>query len=128
MAKFQQEFGKDGYQTVFATRTYGFFKENKNISIADEIAADRKYFHEDHKLPVTVAVVETPAKTEGAPAFVDPNADFYQCSGIPQFVVIDRNGIIRFVQVGFGKTAETELHKTVKSLLAEPSGTSASAR
>jgi len=62
----------------------------------------------------------------GLPVLMDPYgdaADAFRVSSIPQSVVIDRNGIIRKVEVGFYGGSEQALRRTLDRLLKEETAT-----
>src|SRR5690606_29441350 len=42
----------------------------------------------------------------------------YQAHGIPQTVIIDRQGVVRHVSVGFGAGTEQQLRRKLDSILA----------
>ena len=44
---------------------------------------------------------------------------YYGVTGIPQVVLIDRNGRIRMIRVGSGEANATALHDMIEKLLAE---------
>jgi RecB family endonuclease NucS len=50
------------------------------------------------------------------------NEDRYKVGGIPQIVVVDKQGKIRLIVVGWDPAAEACLNRLVERLLAEPTG------
>ncbi len=52
-------------------------------------------------------------------------ASAYRVSGIPQFVVIDANGKVALVKVGYGPGVEKELERALEKAIKEASGETA---
>ena len=53
---------------------------------------------------------------------IDPDGkvfEQYQVTGIPTFFILDKNGVIRFVQVGFTKGVADKIRQKVQELLAQ---------
>ena len=56
-------------------------------------------------------------------AVIDNEADFdrsYLVAGIPQAVLIDRQGKVRLIRVGSGKKNARDLEQMIERLLSEP--------
>ena len=83
-------------------------KEKDEVSHEDEQVM-LKHFAEFHRLQHRFAI-----QTEGH--FV--KADF-AIKGIPQAVVIDRQGVVRLIRVGSGSKNAKAIHDTIEKLLAE---------
>ncbi len=111
-----------GLQVVFATELYGFLGRQRPLTPEQEIAADKKYFTEEHGLPFTIAIENQ--RPAGGPNVTTPppamNGDRYKVGGIPQIVVIDKQGKIRLIIIGSDPAAEARLNKLVERLLGEP--------
>jgi len=58
LRRLHAKFGDDLNITIM-TRTYGFMGGSAPLSVAQEVDSIRHYYLDVHKLPVTVAVVET---------------------------------------------------------------------
>jgi hypothetical protein len=116
----QNEFAKQGLQTVFVTKIYGYFEDKTKISTQEELRLGEKYWAEEHKLTgIPVGVAETPVlpdstdsdRPDHAPAKYDMD---YSVKMVPTFAVIDSKGIIRFVSSGFDRVG---IRKTIQLLL-----------
>ena len=110
-----------GLQVIFATELYGFLGQQRPLTPEQEIAGDRKYFVDEHGLPFKIAIEnQRIAAAAGAAPGPPMNEDRYKVGAIPQIVVIDRQGRIRLIVVGWDPAAEARLNKLVERLLAEP--------
>jgi thiol-disulfide isomerase/thioredoxin len=103
-----KEFADRGLQIVHVTRSYGFFAQTRGISVDDEIDKMRE-FKRDHELDWPVVF------TNDAPYSA------YGVTGIPHLAMIDRNGKVRYVKVGFSQAMVPELKSQIEKLLAESS-------
>jgi thiol-disulfide isomerase/thioredoxin len=110
-----------GLQVIFATELYGFLGNQRALTPEQEIAADKKYFVQEHGLPFKIAI--EPQRRPQAPGAAAPasatNSDHYKVQGIPQIVVTDKQGKIRLIVIGWDPAAEARLNKLVERLLAE---------
>lgn len=111
MLMYHEKFSKEGLQVIFVTQLYGFFEQRRPLNAEEEIAANRDYYLRQHGLPVKVAIT-----LEGDRL----NDEHYVVGGIPQLVVIDRQGIIRRIMTGWDPTNEAKLGQLIEKLLAEP--------
>lgn len=123
ITRLQQTYGSRGLRTVLVTMTYGFFQGQQNLTPAQELSADSTYYLKEHALPAEVAVYERPANST-----VMPNEASYHVSGIPQIVVLDREGVVRMVVVGWDPASEQSIARTIESLLAAPAPRKTAAR
>jgi thiol-disulfide isomerase/thioredoxin len=111
-------------QVIFATELYGSFQGRQGLTPEEEIQADRKHFVEDHGIPFKIAIEQRrPRQTGGASAGarLSTTAERYKVDGVPQIVVVDRQGTIRLILVGWDAPAEERLNKLVERLLRETS-------
>lgn len=118
LLRLQQRFAASGVRVVLATRLWGYFGAERGIDAARELAADRKLFVEDDALPFPIAIATPPAgvgQAEGA----DANAKAYFVQPIPQFVVVDRQGRVRRIDLGWEPGDEARLAALIEKLLAE---------
>ncbi len=106
LAEWQQEFGPEGLEIIGVTRYYG---------TADGVAADNpaeieylKRVRHDEKLPYDFAVAKD--QTEQL---------LYGATGLPTAVVIDRKGIIRYIETGTSAMRQADLRSAILKLLAE---------
>ncbi len=118
LLRLQERFGKQGLRIVLATRLWGYFGKEKNISPERELAADRKLFIEEDLLPFPIVIAPAPAGA-GAAQAADANALAYFVQPIPHFVVIDRQGIVRRTDLGWEAGDEARLTAIVRQLLTE---------
>jgi len=111
MLRYHEKFSKEGLQVVFVTQLYGFFEQRRPLNAEEEIAADRDYYLRQHSLPFKIAI---------SPEGDLPNDRHYVVGGIPQIVVIDRQGIIRRIMTSWDPANEARLGQLIEKLLAEP--------
>ena len=121
--RLRERFGSRGFRVVLATQLYGYFQAERNLDAATEIERDRTYFAEHHlNVPVAIGdrvmasvkngvVVYSPAK--------NPNDEAYKVGGIPQIHLIDRQGRIRLIMVGYDDANEPKLATLIEQLLSE---------
>ncbi|MGE5361944.1 MAG: TlpA family protein disulfide reductase [Bacteroidales bacterium] len=110
-----------GLQVIFATELYGFLGTQRSLTAEQEIAADKKYFVEEHGIPFKIAIEpqRQPQARGAAPSANPTNSDRYKVAGIPHIVVTDKQGKIRLIVIGWDPAAEARLNKLVERLLAE---------
>ena len=106
LIEWQQDFGSDGLEIIGVTRYYG---------TADGIAADGpaeieylKRVRHDEKLPYDMAV----AKDQSSQIL-------YGATALPTAVIIDRRGIIRYIETGMSAPRQADMRATILKLLAE---------
>jgi thiol-disulfide isomerase/thioredoxin len=104
------KYGPKGFRVVLATQLYGYFESERPLAPAAEIERDRKYFAE-HGMNVPIAI------GNGRPGPADPNDEHYKVGGIPQIHLIDKQGRIRLVMVGYDDANEPKLAKMIEDLL-----------
>ena len=111
--RLRSKFGSRGFRVVLATQLYGFFGSERPLDAAAEIERDQKYFAE-HEMPVPVAIGDKTTAT--APNL---NEAAYKVGGIPQIQLIDKQGRIRLIMVGYDDANEKALGAFIEKLLAE---------
>jgi thiol-disulfide isomerase/thioredoxin len=121
--RLRAKYGAQGFRVVLATQLYGYFGTERELSAEAEIDRDRKYFAE-HGLDVPIAIGQrTPPPTpgpDGSRQFVpDPNDKNYIVGGIPQIQLIDRQGRIRLIMIGYDDANEPKLAEMIEKMLAE---------
>jgi thiol-disulfide isomerase/thioredoxin len=116
MLQLFEQYKSKGLQVVFATELYGFFQTRRNISAEDELAEDRAYFTEHHKLPFKVLVEPMRIREAGKPEAGETNNTRYNVGGIPHIVVIDRQGTIRRILVGWDPANAAGLRELLSQL------------
>jgi thiol-disulfide isomerase/thioredoxin len=117
------KFGPQGFRVVLATELYGYFGLDRNLSAEVEFERDRKYFADEGlTVPVAIEDLRKPP-VRGADGnytyFDNPNDKAYEVGGIPQIHLIDKNGRIRLIMVGYDEANETYLAGLIEKLLKE---------
>jgi thiol-disulfide isomerase/thioredoxin len=118
MTRLQQQFKDRGFQVVFYTRTYGHFETERNLPREQEIERDRKYFAH-YGFTHSIAV--------GSPSFAvvdgkqvyqdDPVEKSYGVSAIPQITLVDAQGNVRLIMIGYDDANEERLAAFIEGLL-----------
>lgn len=116
LKRLHEQFAAKGLRIVLATRTYGYFAKDRNISVAQELAADRQMFLDEDTLPFPIAIATPPAGT-GLNDASDPNAKAYFVQPIPHFVLIDRAGVVRAIDLGWEGDDEARWAARIAALL-----------
>ena len=111
--RLRSKFGSRGFRVVLATQLYGFFGTERPLDAAAEIERDTKYFAE-HEMPVPVAIAD-----KNTPTAPNLNEAAYKVGGIPQIQLIDKQGRIRLIMVGYDDANEKGLSAFIEKLLAE---------
>ena len=120
MVEMANTFGKQGVQFVFATQFYGYVGTKRNLDPAAELVADEEYFGAEHGIRFPIAVADQPSAPKPGERYIpNPNDDRYKVGGIPQTVIIDRNGTIRRILTGWDTGNAQRLPVLLKELLKE---------
>lgn len=118
LVEWQEKYGKDGLQIIGVTRYFNFEwpedadgpqQADGEVPHAEEVAMLDK-FTAEHSLKHPTALLADPA----------PFYQFYAVSGIPHFVLIDREGKIRKVNAGISEARAKSFEDEIQKLLAEP--------
>jgi thiol-disulfide isomerase/thioredoxin len=122
MLKFHEQYAQRGLQVVMATELYGYFDRREDLKPEEEVAADRDYYIEHHKLPFKIAVESKMRTSEGKPAAEqsESNSMKYIVGGIPQIVLLDKQGVVRQILIGWDPANEARMTKLIEELLKEP--------
>jgi thiol-disulfide isomerase/thioredoxin len=121
--RLRAKYGPQGFQAVVATQLYGYFAQERPLDAATEFERDKTYFAE-HGLDVPIAVGDhvtvrvVGGKVEYSPA-PDPNDTAYKVGGIPQIMLIDKQGKIRLMMVGYDDANEPKLAKMIEGMIKE---------
>jgi hypothetical protein len=121
--RLRAKYAPRGFQVVIATQLYGYFAQERPLDAAAEFDRDKTYFAE-HGLDVPIAVGDhvtarvVNGKVEYSPA-PNPNDTSYKVGGIPQIMLIDKQGKIRLMMVGYDDANEPKLAKMIESLIKE---------
>jgi thiol-disulfide isomerase/thioredoxin len=115
------DYGTKGFRVVFATELYGYFGVERPLTPEAEFDRDREYFRKEGlDVPIAVSDRVTPKTVDGRTVYVpDPNNAAYKVGGIPQIHLIDRQGRIRLIMVGYDDANEPQLRRLVEALLKE---------
>ncbi len=105
LSDWHRRYEKDGLVILGVTRYYGVNETSSNVTETQEIAFLER-FKEKHRLPYDFVVGRDVS-----------NQLLYDAMSLPTAVVIDRRGVIRYIEAGSGK--EPEILKTIEKLLAE---------
>jgi thiol-disulfide isomerase/thioredoxin len=92
----------DKLAVIGVTAYYGYFGAKRNIDPKEEFA-DMKGFMDEHKIDHPVIYVDHSE-------FAD-----YGCNGIPEFVLIGKDGMIKKIQVGYRKESFVAFRKAVEA-------------
>lgn len=104
LTEWQQKFEKDGLTILGVTRYYGT-ADGEKVDDAAELDFLRR-FRNSYKLPYDFVVANDMS-----------NQIAYSAMAIPTTVIIDRKGVIRYIESGAGR--ELEIQKMIERLLAE---------
>lgn len=119
MTRLLERYKNRGLQLVFYTRTYGHFEGERNIARDAEIERDRTYYaHYGFTHPIAIgspaiAVVDGKMVPQGE----DPVEKAYGVGGIPQINVIDAQGNLRLIMIGYDEANEEKLAGFIEGLL-----------
>ncbi len=122
--RLRAKYAPQGFRVVLSTQLYGYFGAERNLPPEDEVARDKGYFAEHELSDVPVAIGNkvnarvVNGKVEYDPA-KDPNDVAYRVGGIPQIQLIDKQGRIRLIMVGYDDANEARLAKMIETLLNE---------
>lgn len=121
MLRLHEKYAARGLQVLFSTQLYGFFEQRRPLSAEEELAADREYFVNHHRIPFKISiepqrvpVPDAPAPAAGGRTWTEER---YFVSGIPQIVILDKQGIIRRVMVGWDPANEARVNQLIEELL-----------
>ncbi len=104
--EWQQDFAASGLEILGVTRYYGMVED-----VPADIPAEIEYFkrvRRDQKLNYDFVVLK------------DQSAQFlYGATALPTVAIIDRKGIIRYIETGTSPTRQAEMREMIVNLLAE---------
>ena len=116
------KYGPQGFRVVFATELYGYFGTEQKLPPDVEIERDREYFvkNEGFNVPIAISARAEPEIINGRPFHApDKNLAAYKVGGIPQIHLLDKQGRIRLIMVGYDDANEPRLAKMIEDLLSE---------
>jgi thiol-disulfide isomerase/thioredoxin len=106
LIEWHENYQKDGFVVIGMTRYYGEIQK-----MTADIPTETKYlesFKKTHGLPYEIAVAKGQA-----------NQINYGALNIPTTVLIDRKGVVRYVELGTSASRNEEIRKVIEKLLAE---------
>lgn len=106
LIEWQQTFQKDGFEILGVTRYFGQ-AEGFSVDKAAELNFLQR-FKRANRLPYDFVVAKD-----------NTNQIIYGATAIPTAVLIDRKGVIRYIDVGTSPTREEEIREMIVKLLAE---------
>lgn len=106
LIELHENFQKDGLEILGITRLYGKDGKLPLTPVAEMEVLQQ--FKEEYKLPYEFVVANN-----------DQNHRIYGARSIPTAVLIDRKGVIRYVETGTSSSREEEIREEVIKLLAE---------
>lgn len=116
--RLRHQFGPKGFRAVMVTRYWGYYSQDgkieRSLAPEDELKRDVGYF-QGHHLDVPVAIGDQSTGTSGP----DVNDTNYHVSGIPQIHLIDKQGKIRLIMIGYDEANEPKLAAFIARLVAE---------
>lgn len=119
MKRLEARFKDRGLQVVFYTRTYGYFESERDLTREQEIERDRTYFAGyGFTHPIAIGTPSFTLDANGRRAFQkDPVEEAFGVGGIPQINVIDAQGNLRLIMIGYDDANEEKLAGFIESLL-----------
>jgi thiol-disulfide isomerase/thioredoxin len=118
-------YGSSGFQPVLVSSLYGDVG-GEPATAEKELAYDHKYWVEENGIPFSVAILETGVDTTGGQVRrTTPSAftDYILTAGYPAYYMVDKNGIVRYVQLGHRGNLEANFARIIERLSREKSGT-----
>ena len=106
LTEWHESFNKDGLEILGLTRFYGNAGAVK-VDQAGELAF-LKQFKSDYALPYDFVVANS-----------DQNQRTYGATSLPTAVLIDRKGIVRYIETGTSASREEDIRTQIVKLLAE---------
>jgi thiol-disulfide isomerase/thioredoxin len=106
------KYSPQGFRVVLATELYGYFGMERPLTAEVEFERDRDYWAKEG-LTVPVAVANQRSTVD------NPNDAAYNVGGIPQIHLLDRQGRIRLIMVGYDDANEPFLASLIEKLLRE---------
>lgn len=114
--RLRQQFGPKGFRVVMVTRYWGYYSQDgkveRPLAPDEELKRDIGYF-QGHHLDVPVAIGDQVQNAS------DRNDANYKVGGIPQIHLIDRQGRIRLIMVGYDEANEPKLAAMIAKLVDE---------
>ncbi len=104
MKQLYRDLKGQGVEVVAITTYYGYYKGDRNLTQDQEFAKMAGYM-EEWELPWPMVFSDR------------ANFEAYGVQGIPQYVVIDRQGKVHSITVGYNEALHAQLRKNVETAL-----------
>lgn len=117
LTRLSAQYGARGLRVVLATRLYGYYGATTIMAPDDERAAVTRMFVDELRLPFP-AVIADPRTGGSASGVSDANAEAFFVQPIPHFVLVDRGGIVRAIELGWDAADEARWAARIEPLLA----------
>jgi thiol-disulfide isomerase/thioredoxin len=106
LIEWHETFQKDGLEILGVTKFYG----KSGVKSLEQIAELEmlKEFKKEHSLPYEFVVAND-----------DQNQRIYGATSIPTAVLIDRKGVVRYIETGTSASREADIREEIVKLLAE---------
>jgi thiol-disulfide isomerase/thioredoxin len=109
----QKKYGSQ-LRVVLATSLMGRFRADSGLSPSVELAKLREYFTVEHKLACPIAIADNPGEE------VDPVGKAYHVYAIPETLVIDRQGRVTRILLGWDEGNPQRVDEAIKLALGAP--------
>ncbi len=106
LIEWHQDYQKEGLEILGLTKYYGT-AEGFNVDKAAELDFLVR-FKKGHRLPYEFVIAKD-----------NTSQIVYGAGAIPTTVLIDRRGVVRYIEIGSSVSRQTEIHDMIKKLLAE---------
>lgn len=106
----QQKYGSK-IRVVLATSLMGRFRADTNLTPSVELAKLRDYFTVEHKLTCPIAVADNPGEE------MDPVSKAYHVYAIPETLVIDRQGRVTRILLGWDEGNPQRVDEAIRLAL-----------
>lgn len=106
MVEMYKDLKSKGLEIVGFTTYYGYYGTERNISKDDEFAK-MKDFMAEHKMTWPVVYGER------------SNFENYGVTGIPHVALLDKDGNVSHIKIGYSEAGMKELRKKIEQLLAD---------
>jgi hypothetical protein len=113
----QRKYAARGLDVVIVTQTYGYFQDQQDVALADELRMDRDYFVKEHGFTDPIAVFTYPDLRPGTLAPDSPNFSMYGVTALPGIVLVDSNDVVQSITGGWDREIEARLGEQLSHLL-----------
>jgi hypothetical protein len=107
---------------VFVTYQEGTVS-GKEMTLAEELEYDRKHWVDEYGIKFRIGVTETKPAAKGKRRENPYFFETYSANAFPTYILVDRKGVVRFVQIGHREDLEAKFGALIERYLGEASGT-----